>query len=600
MDNKHAYLIMVHHEFHMLKKLLTELDDERNDIYLHIDGKTRFVDEEEIRKWVNRSGLYFVTGNRIYPGTYSVVECELQMLRRAVEGKYQYYHLISGTDFPMKSQDYIHEYLNGKDMEFFPYHCDGQYDDHFTHRLKYYYPFLKYTGKEAHDGPGKKERLLRQLAQFEEKFIGLQEKFGVDRLRNQKFYRGRRWFSITHDFALYIISKARDIRKTYRLTDTPDEIFIPTLALGSQFADRVCDSEDFFAWELSYDNDPLNVNKLVAGHLDEPPAESPLISIIVPCYNVGEYLRPCVDSLIAQTYENIEILLIDDGSTDTTADIAKEYADRYDKIFYHHRTNGGLSAARNTGIELARGKYLAFVDSDDWVEEIYISHLYNVMQEGYADISVCGYIKEYENGTSAGEAVCFDRDAVISPHAAMRILGDIYPKENVLLVIACNKLYKREIFENNRFPEGKIHEDEFTTHRLIGAAGSIALTSAALYHYRIREGSITSGETKQNLRHLDYLDALQDRLEYCRSMMYGELFIYMLYTYYEGMKQLMVAYSDETFSQKKLYRYFREKASNIYFKYFSDLNGYQKKDYLKLILFPAKYRKTVIRLRKEN
>jgi hypothetical protein len=182
----------------------------------------------------------------------------------------------------------------------------------------------------------------------------------------------------------------------------------------------------------------------------------------------------------------------------------------------------------------------------------------------------------------------------------MKILGDIYPKENVLLVIACNKLFRRSILEKIRFPEGRIHEDEFTSHRFIGAADSLAVTTAKLYHYRIREGSITSGEKKQDLRHLDYLDALRDRLEYSETMMYGDLLIYMLYTYYEGMKQLMVMYSDETISQKKLLRYFRERASAIYFKYFNDLDRYQKRDYLKLIIFTKSYRNTVLRLRKES
>jgi glycosyltransferase involved in cell wall biosynthesis len=307
-----------------------------------------------------------------------------------------------------------------------------------------------------------------------------------------------------------------------------------------------------------------------------------------------------VDSLIAQTYSNIEILLIDDGSTDATPAIAGKYAEQSDKVFYHHRINGGLSAARNTGISLARGEYIAFVDSDDWVDETYISCLYNTMQSAYADISVCGYIKEFEGDTKASESVSFDNDCVISSHSAMRILGDIYPKENVLLVIACNKLFRRSIFINNRFPEGRIHEDEFTAHRFIAQADSIAVTTADLYHYRIREGSITSGERKQDLRHLDYLEALQDRLERSGSMLYGDLLIYMLYTFFDGMKELMTLYTDDTIKERRLYRYFREKASRMYFKYFNDLDKYQKKDYLKLIIFPKKYRDTVIRLRKEN
>ena len=468
---------------------------------------------------------------------------------------------------------------------------------------------------------------MRKFVGFQYKFMLYQEKHGIDRLKKlegMEFYKGHQWFSITHNLAEYIIQNERKLQKIYHLTNGSDEIAIPTLAMNSVFHDRVKDSElreidwlrgspyeytlddleelknskAFFARKISYNREPLLVNKIIE-HIHDTnntSEEDPLISVIVPCYNVEAYLKECVDSLLAQTYRNIEIILVDDGATDNTGGIARDYAGRNSNVLYIHRANGGLSAARNTGIDNSKGQYLAFVDSDDYVEPDYIEKLYKSIRENGSDIAVCGYKKE-EMET---DSVTFDESSVISPYAAMRILSDIFPKENVLLVIAWNKLYRRELFENTRFPEGKIHEDEHTAHRVLGQADSISVITDCLYHYRIREGSITAGRKAQNLKHLDLLDAYKDRIEYSESMMYGELMTYMLYSFFESMKELMVLYTDETIKENKLYSYFQKRAKEIYFRYFTELDSFQKKDYFKLILFPKKYRLSVIRLRDEK
>jgi glycosyltransferase involved in cell wall biosynthesis len=631
--NKHAYLILAHHEFHILNKLIHELDDERNDIYIHIDMKTKYVDEDMISSWAKRADVFFVPRRKVFWGTISVVMAEISLLEEAVKRKYRYYHLISGCNHPLRSQDEIHGFFENKDREYIDCHRDGDYGDSFLYQIKYYHPLVKLIGRDSFEGSGKKKAFMRWLSKQQPGLIKLQEKLGIDRTKKYKditFYKGEQLFSITHDFALFILSQKKKIQKMFGLTYGADKLVMPTFAMNSEFAqrvenlspsytDRICaetdasyefteddyekliGSGDFFTPKLSFDRHPLLVSRLSARlHHVTVADDKPLISIIVPCYNVEGYLKECVDSLVAQSYSNIEVLLIDDGSTDATSAIAKDYSEKSDKVFYHHRVNGGLSAARNTGLELARGEYIAFVDSDDWVDENYISSLYDALKSGYADFSVCGYIKEFEGDASANESVSFDRDMVLSSHSAMNILGDIYPKENVLLVVAWNKLFKRSVLENIRFPEGRIHEDEFTIHRFIGAADSIAVTTANLYHYRIREGSITSGKKKQDLRHLDYLDALRDRLEYSETMLYGDLLIYMLYAYFEGIKQLMAMYSDETVSQKKLFWYFRKRAIEVYVKYHKELSGYQKRDYIKLILSPSRYRKIVLKQIKEK
>ncbi|MBE5825473.1 MAG: glycosyltransferase family 2 protein [Butyrivibrio sp.] len=319
--------------------------------------------------------------------------------------------------------------------------------------------------------------------------------------------------------------------------------------------------------------------------------KNPLISVIVPCYNVEDYITKCVDSLVAQTYTNLEILLIDDGSSDRTPDLARQYAEQYDMVSCYRRENGGLSAARNTGLDISKGEFIAFVDSDDWVEPEYIEKLYESISNGNADMAVCGYKQE----ELSEETVTFDKEDVITAHAAMKILGDIYPKENVLLVIAWNKLYKRALFETIRFPENRIHEDEFCCHRIIGKTDFISVIPDVLYHYRVREGSITAADKSQDLRHLDYLDALSDRIQCVRKSHFEDLLIYMIYSYFEGMKQLLVRYTDETIRVNDLYPFFRRKAARMYLRCVFETDTYQKRDYLKLIISPKRYRDVVLR-----
>lgn len=623
---KHAYLLIVHNEFHMLKKLLGQLDDSRNDIFIHIDKKTKYVDLSTISSWVHHSKVTFIPRKKIYWGTMSIVNCEIELLKAAIRGNYSYYHLISGVDFPLKSQDFIHDYLENENSEFFSVHEDGEYNDDFGYKIKYYFPLLKIVGRGYFSGKGKKATLMRRIGNCQIALMNFQKKHGVDRTKKYPditFYKGAQWFTITHDFAKYIIDNSKTISKMYWLTNAPDEIAISTLVMNSDFKNRVKrmnlreidwdrgnaysytiddlerleKSEAFFARKISYNDNPLLVNELNRFiNCSEQKENYPLISVIVPCYNVAEFLGECVDSLLAQTYKNLEIILVDDGATDNTGEIAKRYAQNNTNVQYVYRENGGLSAARNTGIDNSKGEYVAFIDSDDYVEPNYIERLYSAIKDTGAEVSVCGYRKE----GMEHDAVAFDDDEVISPHTAMKILGDIYPKENVLLVIAANKLFKRTLFSNIRFAEGKIHEDEHIAHRLLGEADSIALIKDCLYHYRIREGSITAGRASQNLKHLDIMDAYRDRLEYSCGMMHGDLVIYMLYAYFEGLKQLMTIYTDETFEKNKLGRFFSKKALEVYIKYFGELRGYEKKDYLKLILFPSKYRKNVIRLRKER
>lgn len=209
----------------------------------------------------------------------------------------------------------------------------------------------------------------------------------------------------------------------------------------------------------------------------------PQISIIVPVYNVKAFLSECVESLLAQTYRDFEIILVDDGSTDGSEKLVDDFKRQDDRIHAIHQKNAGLSAARNAGIKKAKGDYLAFVDSDDSVAPTFLEELHNVLQSSHADIAVCGYDSKLPQSTTlSGE------------DAAVQLLT----KQENLDILAWNKLYKKSLFLEYGifFPEGKIHEDNLTTYKLYAVAQKVVFLPKTLYHYRQRSDSITS-KTRQ-------------------------------------------------------------------------------------------------------
>ena len=192
-----------------------------------------------------------------------------------------------------------------------------------------------------------------------------------------------------------------------------------------------------------------------------------LLSVIVPIYGVEKYLSKCLDSIIAQTYLNIQIILVNDGSPDKCSQICEVYAARDNRIIVIHKENGGLSSARNAGIEKATGAYIAFVDSDDFIHPKMYEILIDNLERNDADISVSNLKKVYderEEIDSLGENKVF----LYEKRDAMRNFFDknLY----VPTVVAWTKVYKRELFSTIRFPEGKIHEDEFVTYKVFWSA----------------------------------------------------------------------------------------------------------------------------------
>lgn len=234
------------------------------------------------------------------------------------------------------------------------------------------------------------------------------------------------------------------------------------------------------------------------------------ISVIVPVYNVAEYLPACLDSLLGQTYRNLEIVLINDGSTDDSGAICDTYARQDGRIRVYHQENAGLPHTRNRGIELATGALISFIDSDDYVALTLFEHLYREMLAADAPLAICHYLPfQGERCAAEADTPCAPAEAeVIDAHAALkRCMG----ADGITYNLVWNKLYRRDVIADIRYPPGKINEDEFVAYRFMHNAKRIVVLQNVLYFYRERPGSITA---RQNyLLNRDIYEALEQRLD---------------------------------------------------------------------------------------
>ena len=256
---------------------------------------------------------------------------------------------------------------------------------------------------------------------------------------------------------------------------------------------------------------------------------SPLVSIIIPIYKVEPYLRRCLDSIVNQTYTNLEIILVDDGSPDGCPQICDEYAAKDKRIIVIHKENGGLSDARNAGLDICKGEYISFVDRDDWIGENYIETLVRNAVQNHGDISAC-------NITDSANSLLSNNHPQIICLSPSEAIAQFWTKNDIAFTSACCKIYKRFLWETIRFPKGKIHEDVYTSYKLLYSAASTIFIDKPLYFYRRREGSITQSEENSQLY---TLEALIERYKYfsskgdlkiqglCASTLYNPI----LYTY---------------------------------------------------------------------
>lgn len=230
----------------------------------------------------------------------------------------------------------------------------------------------------------------------------------------------------------------------------------------------------------------------------------PEISVIVPVYKVEAYLCRCVDSLLKQTFADFELILVDDGSPDRCPEICDEYARSDPRVHVIHKENGGLSSARNAGLDVAVGNWISFVDSDDWVSNHYLEYLYRAAREGNAELSICTFQKVTNENVRADDVyqIVDVLDGVSSQHKLFDTEAENY-------IVSWGKLYRASLFSEVRFPFGKQHEDAFVTHLLLFKSNRIAKISTVAYYYYQRTDSIMGcGFT---LKSLDAIEAFLAR-----------------------------------------------------------------------------------------
>ncbi|MBR0163505.1 MAG: glycosyltransferase [Lachnospiraceae bacterium] len=258
---------------------------------------------------------------------------------------------------------------------------------------------------------------------------------------------------------------------------------------------------------------------------------SDVISVIVPVYNIERYLPECIESILEQTYRELEIILVDDGSTDQSGIICDRYAETDNRIRVIHKENGGLSSARNSGIDISCGSYLGFVDGDDCIHKQMYEILYRMIRISDAQIAACGYsqdaawsIKDYKDDVHY---------TAISKEEAINY-GRIY-------IAAWNKLYKKDLFNTIRYPLGVLHEDEYVYHELLWRCSKVVYTEEKLYYYRKREESITSCMSEKRM--IDACNAYESRIQFIIDNNWDEVLAHTL--------QLYLSYLVETYFYMK-------------------------------------------------
>lgn len=290
--------------------------------------------------------------------------------------------------------------------------------------------------------------------------------------------------------------------------------------------------------------------------------EKGLLTVIVPVYQVRQYLDRCIQSIVCQTYEQFQLILVDDGSTDGSGELCDRWAAKDCRIQVVHQDNGGLSAARNTGVRYAKGEALCFVDADDWIDSRYLEILYQNMKAADADVSCCAFMEVWED--TKMDSAASEEEKILLKKAQKIDLSVSDQKKKVLkqpieqklpcellsgaelwrlltevgsdcsstwLIVAWNKLIRTEIAGKLSFPEGKWHEDEFYIHRLLNRTCKVVKTEDILYYYRRRKDSISGADRQRDVRHLAILEAFTERLRYCRRQRNPELYQRMVNAY---------------------------------------------------------------------
>lgn len=283
-----------------------------------------------------------------------------------------------------------------------------------------------------------------------------------------------------------------------------------------------------------------------------------LISVIVPVYKVEKYLNKCIESIVNQTYKNLEIILVDDGSPDECGKICDNYAQKDMRIKVIHKENGGLSDARNAGINISNGKYISFIDSDDYIDLEYLELLYKTIKKDKSDMAISSHKVIYENGTILEKAT--KEESILEPKEVLkRILYD-----DGIDLSAWAKLYKIELFEEIRYPKGRLFEDAATTYKLVDKCKKISIISKSTYNYIIRGNSITNVNFSE--KKMDLIISTEEMCNYIKKK-YPDLEEAanrrLMYAYLSTLTQLIKSNKRNKSVEKRLYGYIKQNSKMI-------------------------------------
>ncbi len=313
------------------------------------------------------------------------------------------------------------------------------------------------------------------------------------------------------------------------------------------------------------------------------------VSIIVPVYNMDAYLDRCLESITRQTFADFEVLLVDDGSTDGSGRRCDEWEQNDPRIRVIHKDNGGLSDARNAGLNAAEGEFIAFVDSDDYLAKDMLEKLLAAITKQDAEMGICGFLCVDENGELISDRNEWMpiQDEVITGTEAIR---KTFQKKGWYYTTPWNKLYRRELFSELRFPKGKIHEDDFVAHLLLGSCRRIACIHDIGYYYVQRAGSIIHSRSQKSNLHAS--EAYLDRARYTYAR---QLPSYASQAYFTSAMFLSKVYSgrvknpalrSEARRQKQAFR------SNLYLRQYCSKK--EKMQICAVCFSPWLYRRTIM------
>lgn len=284
-----------------------------------------------------------------------------------------------------------------------------------------------------------------------------------------------------------------------------------------------------------------------------------LISVVVPVYNVEKYLKKCVASILNQSYKNLEIILVDDGSPDNCPKICDEFSKKDKRIKVIHKKNGGLSDARNAGISVAKGSYITFIDSDDYIEKNYVEILYNSILVNNSDIAIGSHVVLYDTGLKIDKST---GDSYVSN--TKEILEKILYDE--IDISAWAKLYKINLFKNIKYPKGRLFEDTATTYLLVDSAKSISVISKPIYNYVIRNTSITNCSFSK--KKMDLILSTEEMRDYVLNK-YPDLKKgcnrRMMWAYLSTLSQLAMSKKQYIEEEKFILKYIRKNGFSILF-----------------------------------